>query len=442
MSTTHAVNIDIKAALTEAEEQYRARNPQSFARHREACAVMPGGNTRSAIHVDPFPLTIVRGEGSRLWDLDGHEYVDFLSEFTAGIYGHSHPVIRYAIEAALEDGLNFGARNTIEAQFAAAICARFPSVELVRFTNSGTEANLMAVSAACAITGRPKILVFSGGYHGGVFYFRGHGSPLNAPFDYLLGRYNDLATVEEVVGPHRAELAAILVEPMQGTTGCIPAERAFLAGLRALADETGALLIFDEVMTSRLAPGGLQEAHGILADLTTLGKYIGGGMSFGAFGGRADLMARFDPRRPDAFQHAGTFNNNVLTMSAGLAGLTEIYTPERARALNGFGDLLRERLNGIARRHGLAMQFTGLGSMLSVHMTDRPIRSQQDAERGNASLRDLFWFDLTARGIWFAKRGMFALSIALDEADSDKLADTIDEFAQIRAPLFASTAAE
>jgi glutamate-1-semialdehyde 2,1-aminomutase len=209
-----------------------------------------------------------------------------------------------------------------------------------------------------------------------------------------------------------------------------------------LADETGALLIFDEVMTSRLAPGGLQEAHGILADLTTLGKYIGGGMSFGAFGGRADLMARFDPRRPDAFQHAGTFNNNVLTMSAGLAGLTEIYTPERARALNGFGDLLRERLNGIARRHGLAMQFTGLGSMLSVHMTDRPIRSQQDAERGNASLRDLFWFDLTARGIWFAKRGMFALSIALDEADSDKLADTIDEFAQIRAPLFASTAAE
>src|SRR5215469_5725539 len=175
--------------------------------------------------------------------------------------------------------------------------------------------------SARAITGRPKILVFEGGYHGGVFYFRGHGSALNAPFDYLLGRYNDLAAVEELVRPHRAELAAILVEPMQGTTGCIPAERAFLAGLRALADEAGALLIFDEVMTSRLAPGGLQEAHGILPDLTTLGKYVGGGMSFGAFGGRADLMERFDPRRPDAFQHAGTFNNNVLTMNAGLVGL-------------------------------------------------------------------------------------------------------------------------
>ena len=438
MTVNSPANIDITAALAEAEEAYRASNPKSLARHLDACAVMPGGNTRSAIHVDPFPLTIVRGEGARLWDLDGHEYVDFLSEFTAGIYGHSHPAIRGAIEAALDGGLNFGAHNALEARFAAAICARFPSIELVRFTNSGTEANLMAVSATRAITGRPKILVFAGGYHGGVFYFRGHGSALNAPFDYLLGPYNDLSGAEELVRPHRAELAAILVEPMQGTTGCIPAERAFLAGLRALADETGALLIFDEVMTSRLAPGGLQEAHGILPDLTTLGKYVGGGMSFGAFGGRADVMERFDPRRPDALQHAGTFNNNVLTMSAGLTGLTELYTPERARALNDFGDRLRQGLNGIARRHGLAMQFTGIGSMLSVHMTDQPVRSQEDAERGNGALRDLFWFDLTARGIWFAKRGMFALSIALDEDDGEKLADAVEEFAQTRAPLFAA----
>jgi len=438
MTVNSPANIDITAALAEAEEAYRASNPKSLARHLDACAVMPGGNTRSVIHVDPFPLTIVRGEGARLWDLDGHEYVDFLSEFTAGIYGHSHPAIRGAIEAALDGGLNFGAHNALEARFAAAICARFPSIELVRFTNSGTEANLMAVSAARAITGRPKILVFAGGYHGGVFYFRGHGSALNAPFDYLLGPYNDLSGAEELVRPHRAELAAILVEPMQGTTGCIPAERAFLAGLRALADETGALLIFDEVMTSRLAPGGLQEAHGILPDLTTLGKYVGGGMSFGAFGGRADVMERFDPRRPDALQHAGTFNNNVLTMSAGLTGLTELYTPERARALNDFGDRLRQGLNGIARRHGLAMQFTGIGSMLSVHMTDQPVRSQEDAERGNGALRDLFWFDLTARGIWFAKRGMFALSIALDEDDGEKLADAVEEFAQTRAPLFAA----
>ena len=441
MTQTRPANIDIAAALAEAEELYRVRNPKSLAQHRAACEAMPGGNTRSAIHVDPFPLTMVRGEGARLWDLDGHEYVDFLSEFTAGIFGHSHPIIRRAIEQALEGGLNFGAHNATEARFAAAICARFPSIELVRFTNSGTEANLMAVSAARAITGRPKILVFEGGYHGGVFYFRGHGSPLNAPFEYLLGRYNDLDAVEALVRPHRTKLAAILIEPMQGTTGCIPAEGSFLAGLRTLADETGALLIFDEVMTSRLAPGGLQEAHGILPDLTTLGKYVGGGMSFGAFGGRADIMERFDPRRPDAFQHAGTFNNNVLTMNAGLVGLTELYTPERARTLNSWGDGLRERLNAVVQRRRIAMQFTGLGSMISMHMTDAPIRSQQDTEKGNAQLRDLFYFDLVARGIWFAKRGMFALSISLDEQDADKLVDAVEEFAKTRAALFDSIGA-
>src|SRR5215470_6382577 len=441
MTAGRPANIDINAALAEAEELYRVRNPKSLAQHRAACEAMPGGNTRSAIHVDPFPLTMVRGEGARLWDLDGHEYVDFLSEFTAGIFGHSHPAIRQAIDAALDSGWNLGAQGAAEARFAGAICDRFPSIELVRFTNSGTEANLMAVSAACAMTGRPKILVFEGGYHGGVFYFRGHGSPLNAPFEYLLGRYNDFEAVEALVRPHRGELAAILIEPMQGTTGCIPAERDFLAGLRILANETGALLIFDEVMTSRLSPGGLQEAHGILPDLTTLGKYVGGGMSFGAFGGRAEIMERFDPRRPDAFQHAGTFNNNVLTMNAGLVGLTELYTPERARALNDWGDGLRERLNTVVRRRGIAMQFTGRGSMLSVHMTDRPIRSQEDAERGDAQLRDLFYFDLVARGIWFAKRGMFALSIALDEQDGDKLTDAVEEFAETRAPLIDSIGA-
>jgi glutamate-1-semialdehyde 2,1-aminomutase len=434
--TTSTANVDLAAALAEAEEHYRARHPKSLAQYEAACAAMPGGNTRGSIYADPFPLTIARGEGARLWDLDGHEYADFLSEFTAGLYGHSHSLIRRAIDAALDNGVNFGAQSAAEARFAAAVCARFPSIDLVRFTNSGTEANLMALSAARAITGRPKILVFAGGYHGAVFYFRGQGSAVNAPFDFLIGRYNDLDHVQDLLRLYRGELAAILVEPMQGSTGCIPAEREFLAGLRTLADETGALLIFDEVMTSRLAAGGLQEALGVLPDITTLGKYVGGGMSFGAFGGRADIMERFDPRRPDALQHPGTFNNNVLTMNAGYVGLTEIYTPERARALNEWGDRLREQLNATTRRRGLAMQFTGRGSMLSVHMTDVPIRREEDVLRGDGILRDLFWFDLLAAGIWFAKRGFFALSIALDDADGDKLLGTVEEFAQTRAALF------
>ena len=434
--TTHPANIDVAAALAEAQEEYRQRNPRSLAQYEEACAALPGGNTRSAIFVEPFPLTMVRGEGSRLWDLDGHEYVDFLSEFTAGLYGHSHPLIRRAIDQALDGGWNMGAQGPAEARFAAAVCARFPSIELVRFTNSGTEANLMAVAAARAITGRDKILVFAGGYHGGVFYFRGKGSAVNAPYEFLIGDYNDVAGTRALVAPHEANLAAILVEPMLGGSGCIPATREFLADLRALASKIGAVLIFDEVMTSRLAPGGLQEAHGILPDMTTLGKYVGGGMSFGAFGGKAALMEWFDPRRKDGFQHAGTFNNNVLTMNAGLVGLTEIYTPERARELNRFGEGLRERLNAVVRRKGLAMQFTGLGSMIGVHMTDAPIRNAADAAKGHAGLLDLFYFDLLARGIWIAKRGMMALSIALDEADADKLDGAVEEFAETRAPLF------
>ena len=436
MNPTHPANISVAAAHAEAQEQYRAANPKSLAQYEAACAALPGGNTRSAIFVEPFPLTMVRGEGSRLWDADGHEYVDFLSEFTAGLYGHSHPLIRRALDQALDSGVNFGAHGPAEARFAAAICVRFPSIELVRFTNSGTEANLMAVSAARALTGREKILVFAGGYHGGVFYFRGKGSRVNAPFEFLVGEYNDIAGTRALVAPHRDNLAAILVEPMLGGSGCIPGTPEFLADLRALASETGAILIFDEVMTSRLAPGGLQEVHGILPDVTTLGKYVGGGMSFGAFGGKAEVMEWFDPRRKDGFQHAGTFNNNVLTMNAGYVGLTEVYTPERSIALNRFGDGLRERLNGVVRRHGLAMQFTGFGSMIGVHMTATPIRSAADAARGHAGLLDLFYFDLLARGIWFAKRGMMALSIALDEANADKLVAAVEDFAETRAPLF------
>src|SRR5690348_10578045 len=185
MSETELRNADIDTALAEAKEVYVKRNPKSLARFVEATAVMPGGNTRTVLHYAPFPLGIARGDGCRLWDLDGAEYIDFLGEYTAGLFGHSHPVIRAAVDRALNDGISFGAHNLLEARFARAVCDRF-GLERVRFTNSGTEANLMALSLARIFTKRSKIIAFTGGYHGAVFTFAGGGSPINAPFDFVL----------------------------------------------------------------------------------------------------------------------------------------------------------------------------------------------------------------------------------------------------------------
>jgi glutamate-1-semialdehyde 2,1-aminomutase len=438
MSETMLPNAAIDPALAEAREAYIARNPKSLARAVEATGVMPGGNTRTVLHYDPFPLGFARGQGCRLWDLDGAEYVDFLGEYTAGLYGHSHPVIRAAIDAALDGGINLGGVTVTEARFARAVCTRFPSIERVRFTNSGTEANLLAISLARHFTRRPKIMVMHGGYHGGVFTFTGSGSPINAPFEYVFAPYNDTAATVALIDRHGPELAVVALEPMMGGGGCIAAEPAFLHALRAATTRVGALLLFDEVMTSRLSPGGLQAVHGITPDLTTLGKYIGGGMSFGAFGGRAEIIDLFDPRRPDALPHAGTFNNNVLTMHAGLAGLTQVYTPQAADALNARGDALRRRLNALCEAADAPMQFTGIGSMLAVHMTRGPIRSPADAARSDAKLKELFFFDMLAHGIWLARRGMMALSLPIGDAECDRLAEAVGEFLQTRASLLAA----
>lgn len=434
------VNVDLDSALSERREAYTATHPKSLARFVEATAVMPGGNTRSVLYFNPFPLTIARGEGAFLWDLDGGRYIDFLGEYTAAIYGHSHPVIRRAVEAALDGGIDLGGHNLQEARFARAVTGRF-GLERVRFTNSGTEANLMAIATAVASTGRRKVLAFRGGYHGGVFTFSGGGSPINAPYEFLLGRYNDREGAVSLIGGHAQDLAAIIVEPMMGGGGCIPAEREFLAALRDAASASGAVLIFDEVMTSRLGPAGLAASLGIRPDLMTLGKYIGGGMSFGAFGGRADLLDVFDPRRADALPHSGTFNNNILTMTAGLAGLTEVYTEAAANTLSARGDALRERLNGLCRRADVPMQFTGAGSMMNAHFTVSPIRAPEDVSGTDPRLKELFFFDLMASGIWIARRGMMNLSLPIGDAECDALAGAVEEFVHGRRGLLTAAAA-
>lgn len=431
MTDTALRNTDIDAALNEAKEAYVTSAPSSLARYVEATTVMPGGNTRTVLHYAPFPLAMQRAEGCRMWDADGREFIDFLGEYTAGLYGHSHPVIRAALDRALDNGISFGASNMTEARFARAVCERF-GLERVRFTNSGTEANLLAMSLGRIFTRRRKILVFNGSYHGAVFGFAGGGSPINVPFEYVLAPYNDIERTRALITD---ELALVILEPMVGSGGCIPATTAFLQMLREETTRVGALLVLDEVMTSRLAPGGLQSVHGIKPDLTTFGKYIGGGMSFGAFGGRAEIMDLFDPRRPDALPHAGTFNNNVLTMTAGLTGLTEVYTPEAALALNRRGEALRDRLNALCQAADAPIQFTGMGSMLAVHTMRGPINRPDDAARADQKLKELFFFDMLAHGIWLARRGMMTVSLPIGDAECDALTAAVEEFLSARSSL-------
>ncbi|HEY4166617.1 MAG TPA: aminotransferase class III-fold pyridoxal phosphate-dependent enzyme, partial [Reyranella sp.] len=283
------VNSDLQSALAEARQAYIDRNPKSLVRQNEAVEAMPGGNTRTTLHNAPFPLTVVRGEGCRLWDVDGHEYIDVLGEYTAGIYGHSHPVIRAAIDKALNHGWNYAGRNPHEAKLAKLIVDRIPSIDLVRFTNSGTEANVMALAGARVFAQRhgpnggrkkaTKVMVFHGGYHGGVLYFVSGGSPVNMPYHYIVGTYNDVEGTRALLRQHAEEIFAVLLEPMQGSHGCLPGDPAFLHMLREETWNHDITMIFDEVMTSRLSPGGLQAKLGVTPDMTTLGKYIGGGMS-------------------------------------------------------------------------------------------------------------------------------------------------------------------
>ncbi|PZP46599.1 MAG: aspartate aminotransferase family protein [Azospirillum brasilense] len=419
--------------LSEARARFVAANPASARQHAEAEAVMPGGNTRSVLFYEPFPLAMARGEGCWLWDADGHRYLDLLGEFTAGLYGHSNPVIRTAIDRALDDGINLGGHNLLEARLAKLICDRFPAMDQLRFTNSGTESNLMAIALAKAATGRPRILVFQGAYHGGVLSFGTGPAAVNVPHEVVMAPYNDSAEAERLIAEQGDRLAAVLVEPMLGAGGCIPADPDFLHALRAATRKTGALLILDEVMTSRLSAGGRQALLGLRPDLTTLGKYLGGGMSFGAFGGRADLMALFDPRRPGALGHAGTFNNNVLSMAAGIAGLTEIFTAEAAAALTARGEVLRSRINALCTARGVAMQASGVGSLMNIHFTARPIRTPADAAC-DSRLRDLLFFDMVESGIYLARRGLIALMLPVGEAEEALFLTALDAFIARRQP--------
>ena len=428
-------NADLGQAIADAYARYTAANPKSHDRHRAAMDVLPGGNTRAVLYYPPFPLTFVAGEGCRVTDLDGHVHVDLISEYSAALYGHSNPVIAAAQKAIIDGGLSLGAPNMLEAEYARALVERFPAFERVRFCNSGTEANIMAVATALAVTGRSTIIAMHEGYHGGVLTFAHGGSPLNLPYPFVFADYNDLEGTRALIRAHAADLAAVILEPMMGGGGCIPATKEFLDLVRAETEACGALMILDEVMTSRLDFRGLHGRHGLMPDLLTMGKYLGGGASFGCFGGRADIMDRFDPAKPEAFSLGGTFNNNLLSMAGGMAGFTEVLTEAASRHVNDAGDRLRADLQACFDRHGIAATVTGVGSLMNIHFIAGPVDDPHVLDTVDPQYLALLHVELLLRGFYIAPRGMIALSIPFGDAEAKAFVDAVDEIVTVNRSL-------
>jgi glutamate-1-semialdehyde 2,1-aminomutase len=410
MTTALAAN----DAITKARLDYADRHVESRQLHLSASKVLPGGNTRTLFHHPPFPLTFVRGHKSTLVDADGHEYHDLLGDYTAGLMGHSDRRVRDAAMRALEVNTSVGGIHPAEQELGRLMCDRF-GLDLVRFTNSGSEANLMAMTAARMYTGRSKIMVMHGAYHGGLMYF-GHGpAPWNVPYPIVLGLFNDLAACQALITEHADDLAAVLIEPMLGSAGCLPADPSFLRGLADTARSVGALAIMDEVMTSRHGPHGLSELWNVQADLKTFGKYIAGGFSFGAFGGTAEVMGIFDGGREDHVPHAGTFNNNITSVSAGVEVLSNIFTADVAVEFTARGEEFMANIAQVLARHPLPMCVTGYGTMMVIHTCAAPPTNGEESLHKDYDLQELLFLGLLRRGYYIAPRGMINISLPVTD---------------------------
>lgn len=424
--------------LDELRQAYAAKNARSRQLHEMALGAMPGGNARTTIFFDPYPFYAVRGEGPRIWDADGNERLDFNGNYTSLILGHRHPAVVKAVTEQMERGISFPAPSEEEIRLAQLITTRVPSVEQIRFTNSGTEATLNAIRAARAFTGRDRIAKFEGAYHGTHDAVQVSIAPplaeagsrrrpkpvpssLGVPKDVVKNTiilpYNHPDAVEAIVARQADKLAAIIVEPLLGIGGLIAPEPGFLQRLRDLADRHGTLLIFDEVITFRVASGGAQSLFGVRPDLTTFGKIIGGGFPVGAFGGRAEIMSLYDPRGGRTrISHGGTFNANPITMAAGLATLEQL-TPEAYGHLERLGERLRSGVIDLFRSHKVKAQITGMGSLFCLHWTGKPLRDFRSSLPTEPERPMRIFLGLVNEGIMLSQRGLGCCSLPMGEDD-------------------------
>jgi glutamate-1-semialdehyde 2,1-aminomutase len=391
------------------------RTPKSTKLFTRAQRILPGGvdsPVRAFTAVGASPLFIRRASGARIQDVDGHTYIDYVMSWGPLIHGHAPKGLVKALAAAARNGTSFGAPSPLEVELGARVCELMPSIERVRFVNSGTEATMSAVRLARAATKRDKILKFEGCYHGHGDAFlvkAGSGAlTLGQPtspgvthataVDTLVATYNDLASVRRLFDDNRGHIAAVIVEPIAGNMGVVPPAEGFLRGLREICSSERSLLIFDEVISGfRAAPGGAQQIAWVSPDLTCLGKIIGGGLPVGAYGGRAVLMEKIAPAG-DVYQ-AGTLSGNPLAMTAGLWSLGQL-KPSLYANLAKLGTRLAAGLAGAAREAGVPLQVNAVGSMLTPFFTDRPVHDYRSATRADTGRYARFFRGMLARGIY------------------------------------------
>lgn len=405
------------------------RSEQLF---EKAQQVMPGGvnsPVRACRSVGTYPRFLDRGLGSHVWDVDGKEYIDLIGSWGPLILGHCCEAVEQAVSDAIRKGLSFGAPTAAEVDMAQLVC-EMTGTQMVRMVNSGTEAVMSALRLARGATGRSKIIKFAGCYHGhsdSMLVKAGSGAltggapdsagvPAEIAGDTLTANYNDLSSVEALMKANPGQVAAVIVEPVAANMGVVPPQPGFLQGLRRLCDESGALLIFDEVITGfRLAPGGAQEYFGVRADLVTYGKIIGGGMPVGAYGGSRKLMEQVAPLGP--VYQAGTLSGNPVAMAAGIAQLRILKSnPEIYQNLERRGAMLEKGLNEALS--GIPAQVNRVGSLLTVFFTENPVNSYEAARSSNLEQFRRWYLGLLEQGIYAAPsqfEAMFLCNAHTDE---------------------------
>lgn len=428
-------------------ETYRSAESRAAQLYERARRVMPGGNTRTTLYQAPFPPYAASGQGQWIVDVEGERRIDFLNNYTSLIHGHADPDMVAAVSAQLARGTAFAMPTVEEIELAELLVSRIDSVEQVRFTNSGSESVMMAIKAARAHTGRPKLISFEGSYHGSYDAAEAslppHSNALEAPpqpFEYSVGTprgvldnaivlpFNDSAAFEAAFAANSDSLAAVLIDPMPLRIGMIRANQDFIALIRERTARAGVVLIFDEVVNLRVAYGGIQSTYGVEPDLTTMAKIIGGGFAGGAVGGSEEVMSVFDPTlgRLKA-PHGGTFNANPVAMTAGKVAMEKLNREEFAR-LDDLGDQLRSGILETLDRHGIEGQVTGAGSLFFIHLHSRPLTDYRSSimTREEQTFATKLHRTMLLNGILMSTSVCGCLSTPMSETDIAAFTDALN----------------